>query len=137
MINKALFTSNTAEWATPQAFFEELNREFNFTLDPCATAENAKCARFFTKEQNGLLQSWRGERVFCNPPYGREIRKWVEKASREISGGGARLLLCSFLRERTHRISTITYTASMKFGLFGGDCILTKAILEHRFLQCS
>lgn len=93
MINKALFTSNTAEWATPQAFFDELNKEFAFTLDPCATAENAKCARFFTKEQNGLAQSWRGERVFCNPPYGREIRKWVEKAYDEISGGGCSLVV--------------------------------------------
>ncbi len=68
MINSAMFTSNTNEWATPQAFFDELNKEFAFTLDPCATPENAKCARFFTKEIDGLAQSWRGETVFCNPP---------------------------------------------------------------------
>lgn len=87
MISKALFTSNAEEWATPQAFFDELNKEFHFTLDPCATPENAKCARYFTKEQDGLAQSWRGERVFCNPPYGREISKWIEKGTNEIRGG--------------------------------------------------
>lgn len=61
MINESMFTSTTAEWATPQAFFDELNAEFNFTLDPCATSENAKCARYFTKEDDGLAQSWSGE----------------------------------------------------------------------------
>lgn len=93
MINKALFTSNTEEWATPQAFFEELNNEFNFTLDPCATQENAKCKKFFTKEQNGLLQSWQGETVFCNPPYGKEISKWVQKADEEAQRGATVVLL--------------------------------------------
>lgn len=88
MINSAMFTSNTNEWATPQAFFDELNKEFAFTLDPCATPENAKCARFFTKEIDGLAQSWRGETVFCNPPYGRDLAKWVAKAHAEVSAGG-------------------------------------------------
>lgn len=64
MINEAMFTSKTNEWATPQAFFDELDKEFNFTLDPCATPQNAKCARYFTKEIDGLSQSWRGEIVF-------------------------------------------------------------------------
>lgn len=64
MINDAMFSSNTNEWATPQAFFDELNKEFDFTLDPCATPQNAKCARYFTKEIDGLAQSWRGEVVF-------------------------------------------------------------------------
>ena len=88
MINDAMFTSNTAEWATPQAFFDKLNDEFHFTLDPCATPQNAKCAHYFTKENDGLIQSWQGERVFCNPPYGREIGKWVEKACNETTRGG-------------------------------------------------
>lgn len=74
------FSSKTNEWATPKDLFARLNDEFKFTLDPCATPENAKCAKFFTKEDDGLKQSWEGERVFCNPPYGREIGKWVEKA---------------------------------------------------------
>lgn len=93
MINKGLFSSNTNEWATPQAFFDELNKEFNFTLDPCATQENAKCKKFFTKEQNGLLQDWNGETVFCNPPYAREIGKWVEKAYNENKRGATVVLL--------------------------------------------
>lgn len=87
MINNSMFTSNTAEWATPQAFFDELNKEFDFTLDPCATPQNAKCARYFTKEIDGLSQSWSGEKVFCNPPYGRDISKWVAKAYTETLSG--------------------------------------------------
>lgn len=55
-----MYSSKTEEWATPQAFFEILNAVFHFTLDPCATPDNAKCAKFYTKEQNGLLQDWGG-----------------------------------------------------------------------------
>lgn len=93
MKNQALFTSNTNEWATPQAFFDELNREFSFTLDPCATPENAKCSRYFTKEIDGLAQSWQGETVFCNPPYGRDIAKWVKKAHEEVERGATVVML--------------------------------------------
>lgn len=93
MINEAMFTSKTNEWATPQAFFDELNKEFNFTLDPCATPQNAKCDRYFTKEIDGLSQSWRGEIVFCNPPYGRDLSKWVAKAYTETLSGGATLVV--------------------------------------------
>lgn len=93
MINESMFSSNTNEWATPQAFFDELNKEFAFTLDPCATAQNAKCSRFFTKEINGLAQSWRGETVFCNPPYGRDISKWVAKAFAETAAGGGTIVV--------------------------------------------
>lgn len=80
------FSSKTNEWATPQDFFNMLNDEFMFTLDPCATKENAKCTKFYTQENNGLAQSWNNESVFCNPPYGREIRKWVKKASEAVGG---------------------------------------------------
>ena len=77
--SNALFTSKTDDWATPQDFFNELNKEFNFTLDVCASEENAKCAQYFTKEIDGLKQEWHGT-CFMNPPYGREISKWMEKA---------------------------------------------------------
>lgn len=87
MINDSLFSSRTEEWATPQDLFNKLNTEFNFTLDPCATADNAKCSKFFTKEQDGLAQSWQGERVFMNPPYGRSIGLWIKKAYEEAGGG--------------------------------------------------
>ena len=74
------FSSKSYEWETPQDFFLELHREFDFTLDPCATHENAKLPKYYTKEENGLSKNWDGERVFMNPPYGREITKWVKKA---------------------------------------------------------
>jgi len=75
-----MLRSKSVEWETPQALFDELNREFNFTLDPCATVENAKCKKFFTKEMNGLSKSWRGESVFLNPPYGDSLKLWIRKA---------------------------------------------------------
>ena len=75
------FSSNTDIWSTPQDFYNKLNAEFSFNLDPCALPENAKCDKFFTPEQDGLKQDWGGYRVFMNPPYGREIGKWVEKAA--------------------------------------------------------
>jgi site-specific DNA-methyltransferase (adenine-specific) len=87
MITKGLMSSNTDEWATPKAFFEELDKEFHFTLDPCATKENHKCSTYFTKEQDGLKQEWGGYNVYCNCPYGREIGKWVEKAYEENKKG--------------------------------------------------
>ena len=93
MINKGLFTSDSDEWVTPKNVFDKLNAEFGFTLDPCATSENAKCPKFFTKEDNGLLQSWQCERVFCNPPYGRELPKWVKKSYEEVQAGGAELVV--------------------------------------------
>jgi len=80
-MNTGLFSSKTCEWSTPQEIYDKLNREFHFTLDPCATPDNAKCEHYYTIEDNGLSYSWRGERVFCNPPYGREIGKWVKKAA--------------------------------------------------------
>lgn len=79
MLNQGLFSSNSNEWATPQAFFDELNAEFHFNLDPCSTHENAKCEEHFTLEDNGLDKDWGGYRVFCNPPYGRELSRWVKK----------------------------------------------------------
>ena len=60
MITKGLMSSNTPEWATPVKFFEELDKEFHFTLDPCCTKENHKCNKYYTKEDNGLLQMWGG-----------------------------------------------------------------------------
>jgi phage N-6-adenine-methyltransferase len=79
---KQLFSSASDEWGTPQSFFDKLNDEFNFTLDPCATPDNAKCAKFFTKQDDGLSRCWGGDRVFCNPPYS-NICAWVAKAAYE------------------------------------------------------
>ena len=81
------YSSKTNEWSTPQDFFDELDKEFNFTLDPCATSENAKCTKYFTVEDDGLKQDWSKDVVFMNPPYGREIKYWVQKAYEESLKG--------------------------------------------------
>lgn len=72
--------NTTTVWETPKELFNELNDEFRFDVDVCALPENAKCKDFFTPEMNGLLQDWSGRRCWCNPPYGRDIKKWVKKA---------------------------------------------------------
>lgn len=79
MNNDLMFSSKTDLWETPQDFFDKLNRRFQFETDVCALPENAKCARYFTPEQDGLKQEWTGV-CWMNPPYGREIGKWVKKA---------------------------------------------------------
>lgn len=73
------FSSKTDDWYTPQDFYDEWDKKYDFTLDVCASKENAKCGKFFTKEQDGLSQKWEGV-CWMNPPYGREIGKWMEKA---------------------------------------------------------
>ncbi|AJE12597.1 DNA N-6-adenine-methyltransferase [Clostridium botulinum] len=83
MNTAVMFSSETDLWATPQDFFDKLNKEFNFDLDPCATHENAKCSKYFTKEIDGLKQDWQGYKVFCNPPYGRVLKDWVKKCYEE------------------------------------------------------
>lgn len=67
----------------PPEFFNTLNEEFHFTLDPCSTDENHKCDKYYTIEDDGLSKDWSGHNVWCNPPYGRKIGKWVEKCYRE------------------------------------------------------
>ena len=94
-VNNGMLTSLTDEWETPQEFFDRLNADFGFTLDVCATALNAKCGKYYTKEQDGLSQDWTGETVWCNPPYGREIGKWCRKCYEfsQMGGGTAVMLL--------------------------------------------
>jgi phage N-6-adenine-methyltransferase len=87
-----MYSSKSNEWETPQDLFDKLDREFHFTLDPCCTHENAKCAKHYTIDEDGLSKSWAGETVFMNPPYGREIRQWIQKAYSE-SGDGA-IVVC-------------------------------------------
>lgn len=73
------FSSKTDMWATPQDFFDKYNEIYHFETDVCATSENAKCSKYYTKEQNGLSQEWAGV-CWMNPPYGREIKDWMKKA---------------------------------------------------------
>ena len=94
-MNPVHFSSKTDLWSTPQAFFDKLNAEFNFTLDVCATPENAKCPAFYTSAQDGLQQNWFNDAlnesyesvVFMNPPYGRNIGSWCKKARIEQKKG--------------------------------------------------
>ena len=79
MNKEVMFSSKTDLWETPQDFFEKLDQEFGFELDVCALPENAKCSRYFSPMDDGLEQDWTGV-CWCNPPYGREIEKWVKKA---------------------------------------------------------
>lgn len=80
------FSSKTDLWATPQDLFDRLNEKWHFTLDVCATVENAKCEAFFTAEQDGLAQIWSGV-CWMNPPYGRAIGHWMAKAYRSSLAG--------------------------------------------------
>ncbi|QHP74115.1 adenine methyltransferase [Bradyrhizobium sp. LCT2] len=99
-MSSTLYSSRTDEWPTPRSFFNELNAEFRFTLDPCASEANTTCPIFFTKEENGLMQDWKNHRVFCNPPYGKTMREWARKcyqASRE----GALVVLLAHARTDT------------------------------------
>lgn len=80
-MNQAMFSSATDNWATPQDFFDELNREFGFTLDPCADVDNAKCERFFSREQDGLAQSWGGGDGF--------LQSSLRQRDREVGQEGA------------------------------------------------
>lgn len=75
-----MFSSEDMTWATPQDFFDKLDKEFHFTLDPCCVTETAKCDTYFTPKEDGLKQSWQGHTVFMNPPYGRAIGDWLKKA---------------------------------------------------------
>lgn len=94
LINKGMFSSNTDEWATPQSLFDVLNKEFDFVLDACASDDNTKCSNWFTKDDDGLSCDWLvGGAVYCNPPYGREIGKWVKKAYEENARGATVVML--------------------------------------------
>ena len=131
MISKAMFSSKSNEWATPIALFQELDKEFHFTLDPCATPENAKCERFYTIDNDGLTKNWGG------------IEYSVILHTVERSGNGCRnvwrnqrsqgrLSSFSYRQERILPISTITsITRRRKSGSFVAGCTSTKAVL-HR-----
>ena len=90
---KTMFSKESDEYETPKVFFDLLQQKFGvFTLDPCATKENAKCAVFYTKDDNGLLKSWKGHKVFCNPPYS-ENKTWIEKCLRESQQDDTEVIL--------------------------------------------
>ena len=86
-------TAQTVEWSTPQDLYDKLNEEFRFTVDVAASDDNHKTAFYYTEDENGLVQDWSEESVWCNPPYGRGIKDWVEKAAAEQSSGTVVMLI--------------------------------------------
>lgn len=91
-LNAGLFSSNSDEWETPQYVFNILQQEFNFQIDVCANSENNKCEDFFSKEIDGLKQEWSPYRCWMNPPYGKSIKLWMNKALDESKKGA--LVVC-------------------------------------------
>jgi len=83
---KVHFSSRRNNWETPRDLFDKLNEEFNFELDVCATSENAKCKKYYSPEEDGLKEEWKGL-CWMNPPYGREIGKWIKKAYESALAG--------------------------------------------------
>ncbi len=81
-----MFSQATDEWPTPQWLFEALDKEFGFTLDPCSDGSNAKCARFYSVRDSGLLKDWGTETVFMNPPYS-QCQAWMHKAYAAAQAG--------------------------------------------------
>ena len=75
MLNKGLFSSATTHWETPKELYTELDKEFHFNDDPCPL-----------HGEGGLDRRW-GTRTFMNPPYGREIGKWLARAWAESIWG--------------------------------------------------
>lgn len=122
MNNKLMFSSVSAEWETPQALFDVINSVCNFEVDVCATHENAKCAKYYTIADNGLLQPWDGM-CWMNPPYGRAIADWMCKAYQESRKPGTAVVCLVPARTDTewwHRYSmagNILYLRGrLKFG---------------------
>lgn len=110
MQTKALFSTGRDDWETPQDLFNALDAEFHFTLDSCATIENAKCDYFFTEAEDGLTQSWAGETVWCNPPYSSgKQNEWVKKCYEESRVPGTTVVLLIPARTDTARFHDYIY----------------------------
>ena len=99
-----LYSAKKEDWATPWSLFNVVNKEFNFVLDAAASKENSKCALFIDEKKDALKQSWydiaKGGAVWLNPPYGRSLSKWVEKAYKE-SVKGCTVVCLTFARTDT------------------------------------
>ena len=137
------FSSKSNEWTTPQHLFDELNQEFNFTLDPCATEENAKCSKHFTIEDDGLSKDWSNDVVFMNPPYGREIKKWIKKAYEESLNGATVVCLIPARTDTTYWHDFIFDKADdikflkgrLKFGNSKNSAPFPSAIVVYKYKE--
>lgn len=110
-----MFSSKDQTWETPQNLFDKLDKEFNFTLDVCATDETAKCNNYFTPKEDGLIQEWKGN-CWMNPPYGREIGIWIKKAWEESKKGAKVVCLIPARTDTKYWHEYIfTYAAEIRF----------------------
>lgn len=87
-MNPALNSSVCHTWRTPPDFYARLDAEFAFTLDAAASSDNALAPTYYTEDDDGLRQDWTGT-VWCNPPYGRTIGRWLAKGRRSAESGSA------------------------------------------------
>ena len=85
--NNGRWHSRGSDWATPQELYDELDKEFHFTLDVCASDWNAKHKKYFTEKDNGLEKDWGKNTCFCNPPYGKALNNWMKKAYESAKNG--------------------------------------------------
>ena len=128
-------TSLTPEWTTPRDLFDELDAEFGFDLDVASTDENALCERHYTERDDGLSQQWSGT-VWCNPPYGREITKWMRKAA-ESNRGGSLFAWCQHARTR-HGGTTGSWATRPRFvSCVGGSNSAVRTVAPRSRLQSS
>ena len=127
MKTETLFSTASVEWETPPELFAELDKRYHFTLDVAATAENALCERYYTQETDGLSQPWvTVGAVWCNPPYGRDIIKWVRKAYYESRGGQTIVMLIParvdtqwFHEYVYHKAELIFLRGRLRYGING------------------
>lgn len=136
-MNSALLSSQRHDWETPPEFFDKINAEFHFTLDPCATPATAKCEKYYTPAENGLAQDWSGETCFVNPPYDRELPKWIKKCYKESKR--AKVVMLIPARTDTKAFHDYIYIITRKSDLLkdGSNFVLTeKRAASHRSRQC-
>lgn len=111
---RVTLSSRHDEWETPQDLFDALHAEFHFTLDTCATAENAKCAQFFDRRRDGLSRPWTGV-CFCNPPFGRAVGRWVRKAYESARAGATVVMLIPARTDTRYWHSYVAKSAEVRF----------------------
>lgn len=101
-LQKAMISSKSNEWETPQEFFDKLNKEFHFTLDPCCRKDTAKCSKYYTIKEDGLRQDWSKDIIFMNPPYGGHTGDWIKKALEESRKGAVIVCLIVSSTDRSY-----------------------------------